>query len=128
MVLAARLAGVVLLLLAPALVAFGVWREQAWQQVGEPVAQPIPFSHKHHAGDDGIDCRYCHTTVETSRFAGLPSTHVCLSCHSQLYTDARVLEPLRESARSGRPIVWRRLHRLPGFVYFDQRVHLVTAV
>src|SRR5438067_7353637 len=86
--------------------------------------QPVAFSHKHHVGDDGIDCRYCHTTVETSRFAGMPSTGICLSCHSQLYTEAGVLAPLRESARTGKPLAWQRVHTLPGFVYFDHSVHL----
>jgi hypothetical protein len=117
-----------LFLLFPALVGFAVWRESSYQSLGEPVAQPIPFSHKHHVGDDGIDCRYCHTTVETSRQAGLPSTHICLTCHSQLYTQAAVLEPLRESARSGRPIEWKRVHRLPDFVYFDHSVHVAKGV
>ena len=99
-----KLAILGLFLLVPAAVVFAVWRESVWQQLGEPVAQPIPFSHKHHVGDDGIDCRYCHTAVETQRHAGLPSTHICLSCHSQLYTDAKVLEPLRESERTGKPV------------------------
>ena len=66
--------------------------------------QPIPFSHKHHVGDDGIDCRYCHYSVEKSSFAGIPSSEVCLTCHSQLYRDAAMLEPLRQSARTGKPI------------------------
>jgi hypothetical protein len=115
-------------LLFPALVGWGVWRESSYQALGAPVAQPIPFSHKHHVGDDGLDCRYCHTTVETGRFAGLPSTHVCLSCHSQLYTDAKVLAPLRESARTGRPIAWQRVHTLPDFVYFAHDVHVAKGV
>src|SRR5439155_11733487 len=72
--------------------------------------QPIPFSHKHHAGDDGIDCRYCHWSVEKSAFAGIPSAEVCLTCHSQLYSDAPMLAPLRESARTGKPIRWVRVH------------------
>ncbi|NML17911.1 cytochrome c3 family protein [Azohydromonas caseinilytica] len=111
-------------------VAFGlmVWRDRSYQPVGEPVAQPIPFSHKHHVGDDGIDCRYCHTTVERSAFAGLPSSGICLSCHSQLYTDQAVLRPLRESAASGRPIAWRRVHQLPDFVFFDHSVHVTRGV
>jgi hypothetical protein len=117
-----------LFLLFPALVGFALWRESSYQSLGEPVAQPIPFSHKHHVGDDGIDCRYCHTTVETRRDAGLPSTHVCLTCHSQLYADAGVLAPLRESARTGRPIEWKRVHRLPGFVFFDHSVHVAKGV
>ena len=123
-----KLAVLALLLLVPALFGFSVWRESAYQALGEPVEQPIPFSHKHHVGDDGIDCRYCHTTVETSRHAGLPASSTCLSCHSQLYTDQAVLRPLHESARTGRPIAWRRVHSLPGFVYFDHAVHLAKGV
>jgi hypothetical protein len=117
-----------LVLFLPALVGFAVWREAAYQSIGEPLDQPIPFSHKHHAGDDGIDCRYCHTTVEKQRFAGLPSTQVCLTCHSQLYTDAKVLEPLRESARARMPIVWNRVHQLPDFVFFDHAVHVAKGL
>jgi hypothetical protein len=85
--------------------------------VGDAPQQPIPFSHRHHAGDDGIDCRYCHTAVEEGRFAGVPSTEVCLTCHSQLFTDAAALQPLHESARTGKPVSWTRVHDLPGFVY-----------
>lgn len=128
MELAVKLVIAALFLLFPALVGFAVWRESAYQSLGRPIAQPIPFSHKHHVGDDGLDCRYCHTGVETSRYAGLPSTHICLSCHSQLYTEARLLEPLRESARTGRPIAWRRVHSLPDFVYFDHSVHVAKGV
>jgi len=91
-------------------------------------AQPIAFSHKHHAGDDGIDCRYCHWSVEKSAFAGIPSTQVCLSCHSQLYSDATVLAPLRESARTGRPLAWTRVHDLPDFVYFNHSIHVAKGV
>jgi hypothetical protein len=128
MVLGLRLVALVVLLLVPALVAFAVWREQLWQRLGEPVAQPVPFSHKHHVGDEGVDCRYCHTTVETQRHAGLPSTQICLSCHSQLFTDAPVLAPVHASARSGTPIAWQRVHSLPGFVYFDHAVHVAKGV
>jgi hypothetical protein len=127
-VLALKLGLLGLLLLALAVAASPVWRESLYQSIGEPVAQPIPFSHKHHVGDDGIDCRYCHTTVETGRHAGLPSTHICLSCHSQLYTQAEVLAPLRESARTGKPIAWRRVHSLPDFVFFDHSVHVAKGV
>ena len=113
---------------AIAFLAWAVSAERAYQTVGEAVAQPIPFSHKHHVGDDGIDCRYCHTTVETQAFAGMPSTRVCLGCHSQLYADAAVLQPLRESAATGRPIEWRRVHVLPDFVYFNHSVHVNKGV
>jgi len=94
----------------------------------EPVAQPIPFSHKHHVGDDGIDCRYCHTSVEKSSFAGMPSTQICLSCHSQLFRDAPVLAPLHASARTDTPIQWNRVYDLPDFVYFDHSIHVNKGV
>ena len=90
--------------------------------------QPLPFSHKHHAGDDGIDCRYCHYSVEKSAFAGIPSSEVCLTCHSQLYSDAAILAPLRESARTGRPLAWERVHDLPDFVYFNHSIHIAKGV
>src|SRR5574338_743653 len=96
--------------------------------VGAAPEQPIPFSHRHHAGDDGIDCRYCHDEVETGRFAGIPATEVCLTCHSQLFTDAPVLQPLHQSARSGKPLEWTRIHDLPGFVYFDHSIHIAKGV
>jgi hypothetical protein len=86
--------------------------------------QPIPFSHKHHVGDDGIDCRYCHTSVETSSFAGLPPTETCMSCHSQLWTDAEMLEPVRSSYRTGQSIEWTRVHDLPDYVYFNHSIHI----
>jgi len=94
----------------------------------EPVGQPIAFSHKHHVGDDGIDCRYCHTSVEKSAFAGMPSTGICLSCHAQLFVDSPALAPLHASARSGRPIQWRRVHDLPDFVYFEHDIHVNKGV
>jgi hypothetical protein len=96
--------------------------------VGEAPGQPIPFSHKHHVGDDGIDCRYCHTSVEKASFAGIPSTDVCLSCHSQLFNRAPLLAPLRESARTGVPLRWTRVHKLPDFVYFDHGIHVAKGV
>lgn len=123
-----QLGVLVLFLCVPALVAFGVWREATYQRLGEPVAQPIPFSHKHHVGDDGIDCRYCHTTVETSRHASLPGTSICLTCHSQLYKDAPLLQPLWDSVRTGQPIAWQRVHDLPDFVFFDHSVHVGKGV
>jgi hypothetical protein len=86
--------------------------------------QPVPFSHKHHVGDDGIDCRYCHTSVETSAFAGLPATEICMSCHSQIWTEADVLEPVRESWKTGRSLQWTRIHDLPDFVYFNHSIHV----
>lgn len=114
--------------LAMLALALTVWRARSYEPLGEPVAQEIPFSHKHHAGDDGIDCRYCHTSVETSAHAGMPSTDTCMSCHSQLYADQPVLQALRDSLARGRPLAWRRVHQLPDFVFFDHGVHLSKGV
>jgi len=86
--------------------------------------QPVPFSHKHHVQGIGIDCRYCHTSVEKSSFAGIPPTETCMSCHSQIWSDAPMLEPVRESFRSGRSLKWTRVHDLPGFVYFNHSIHV----
>lgn len=103
------------------------WTPYATGQ-GRTPEQPIPFSHEHHVGEMGIDCRYCHATVETSSFAGMPTAHVCLTCHSQLYNDQPMLAPLRESERTGRPIAWARVNRLPDYVYFDHSVHVANGV
>ena len=89
-----------------------------------PREQPVPFSHEHHVGGLGIDCRYCHTTVETSSFANIPSTKVCMNCHSQMWATSPELEPVRESYRSGRSIAWTRVHDLPEFVYFNHSIHV----
>jgi hypothetical protein len=86
--------------------------------------QPVPFSHKHHAGDMGIDCRYCHTSVEKSAFAGIPPTETCMNCHRQIWSDSPMLEPVRESYRTGTPIEWVRVHDLPDFVYFNHSIHV----
>src|SRR5215831_17646592 len=86
--------------------------------------QPVAFSHKHHVTDDGIDCRYCHTSVESSSFAGLPATEICMSCHSQIWSNAAILEPVRASFRSGESLEWTRVHDLPDFVYFNHSIHI----
>ena len=90
--------------------------------------QPVPFSHQHHVAGDGIDCRYCHTSVETSNFAGIPPTKTCMNCHSQIWTNADLLEPVRESFRSGKSLVWSRVNDLPDFVYFDHSIHVNKGV
>lgn len=96
--------------------------------VGKPIAQPIPFSHKHHVAEEGIDCRYCHTSVETSSFAGMPSTQTCMNCHSQIWAQSPVLAPVRASQSSGKPIVWNRVNALPDFVFFDHSIHVAKGV
>lgn len=90
--------------------------------------QPVQFSHKHHVGDDGIDCRYCHTSVETSASAGMPPTQTCMNCHSQIWADSPYLEPVRESARTGKPIEWTRVNDLPDYVYFNHSIHINKGV
>jgi Cytochrome c552./Class III cytochrome C family. len=90
--------------------------------------QPVQFSHKHHTGDDGIDCRYCHTSVETSNSAGMPSTQTCMNCHSQIWVDSPYLEPVRESYKTGVPIEWTRVHDLPDYVYFNHSIHVAKGV
>jgi len=97
-------------------------------QVNVPLDQPVPFSHKHHVLGLGLDCRYCHTTVEKGAFAGIPPTETCMTCHSQLYTEAPLLEPVRASYRDNTPIEWNRVHDLPDFVYFNHSIHLSKGI
>ncbi len=96
--------------------------------VDVPIDQPVPFSHKHHVGDDGIDCRYCHTSVEKSAFAGIPSTQICMTCHSQLWNEASLLAPVRQSFATNIPIQWNRVHDLPDFAYFNHSIHISKGV
>lgn len=91
-------------------------------------AQPTEFSHQHHAGELGIDCRYCHTTVETAATAGMPPTYTCMTCHSQIWTGARMLAPVRESLALGIPLRWTRTGRLPEYVYFNHSVHIANGI
>lgn len=107
-----------------------VWRLSTGlpNTVGAPVEQPVPFSHKHHVKDDGIDCRYCHTTVEKSSSAGMPPTQVCMTCHSQIFKDAPLLEPIRESYLKNVPIHWNCVNQLPDFVYFNHSSHVKKGI
>ncbi len=90
--------------------------------------QPVQFSHKHHVGDDGIDCRYCHQTVETTASAGMPSTQTCMNCHSQIWNDSPYLEPVKASWRDNKPIQWERVHDLPEYTYFNHSIHVAKGV
>ncbi len=92
------------------------------------VEQPIQFSHAHHVGGVGLDCRYCHTSVETSSFAGIPPTKTCMNCHSQIWTNAPILEPVRASFRDDKNLTWIRVHDLPDFVYFNHQIHVKQGV
>jgi len=97
-------------------------------KVGVPVGQPVMFDHRHHVVDDGIDCRYCHYTVEKERSAGMPPTSLCMNCHNQIWNSSPLLAPVRESYFTGKPIEWRRVHVLPDFVYFDHSIHVNKGV
>jgi hypothetical protein len=90
--------------------------------------QPVPFSHKHHVADDGIDCRYCHTSVENSSFAGIPSTKTCMNCHSMIWANSPMLEPVRLSFAMDESLEWVRVHDLPGFVYFNHSMHVAKGI
>jgi hypothetical protein len=95
---------------------------------GVRLEQPVPFSHNHHVSGLGIDCRYCHTSVENSSFAGIPPTKTCMNCHSQIWTNAPMLEPVRASYRDNKSLHWTRIHDLPDFVYFSHEIHVNKGV
>ncbi|HEY2101782.1 MAG TPA: cytochrome c3 family protein [Chthoniobacterales bacterium] len=122
-------------LIAVPLVVLGGWavllafaRSDFWTGVDSPVEQPVPFSHQHHVGGLGIDCRYCHTSAETSSFAGIPPTETCMTCHSQIWKDAPLLQPVRDSWQTGRSIKWTRVYDLPDYTYFDHSIHINKGV
>ena len=124
----ATVLGVVLLIVFSAWGLHAVFWSPLVTRVDMPQAQPVMFSHEHHVGGLGIDCRYCHTSVEKSSFAGMPPTETCMTCHSQLWTQAPLLAPVRESLASHQPIRWNRVHDLPDFVYFDHSIHVQKGV
>ena len=96
--------------------------------VGIAPAQPVPFSHKHHSGELGLDCRNCHQTVERLATAGLPPTHTCMTCHSQIWTGSSMLSPVRESLAKNIPLQWARVNHLPSYVYFNHSIHIAKGV
>jgi hypothetical protein len=109
-------------------VVYAIYRSPYTTGADTPLRQIVPFSHEHHVSGLGIDCRYCHSTVETSAFAGIPPTHTCMTCHSQLYTDAPLLAPVRNSLASGQSLPWQRVHQLPDFVFFNHSVHVQKGI
>ncbi len=115
--------------LVVAIWAVGELQRSPWiTRQGEAHVQPVPFSHQHHVGGLGIDCRYCHTSVEKSSYAGLPPTKTCMNCHSQLWTDSPMLEPVRESYRTDTSLRWVRVNDLPDYVYFNHQIHVNKGV
>lgn len=96
--------------------------------VGQVVAQPVPFSHEHHVAALGLDCRFCHSTVETAGFAGMPATETCMRCHSKVWPEAPLLEPVRQSWRTGIPVQWQRVYKIPEYAYFNHSIHVAKGV
>jgi hypothetical protein len=119
---------------APLAAALVIWvcliftRSSYGTGMAEVRQQNVPFSHEHHVGILGIDCRYCHTSVENSSYAGLPPTKTCMNCHSQIWVGSEMLAPVRDSFRDNRPLEWQKVYNLPGFAYFDHSIHIHKGV
>jgi hypothetical protein len=124
----ATIFGALLVIAAAAWVGAQVYRSSYVTKVHEAIEQPVQFSHEHHVAGLGIDCRYCHPTVETEAFAGMPNTKTCMTCHSQIWTNAEILAPVRTSWQTGTPIRWNRVHDLPDFAHFDHSVHVQKGI
>ena len=124
MMLQAVLIGGILLVTLLFSALFAVVRSPDITNQNVTIEQTVPFSHQHHVGDIGIDCRYCHQSVETSAIAGVPPTQVCMNCHRELWNQSEMLAPVRESWETGQPLVWNRVHDLPDYVYFNHSIHI----
>lgn len=120
------IAGAVVPLYAVFIVAYG-FSPKSLEKGYQPI-QPVPFSHARHAGELGLDCRYCHSTVERSWFAAVPSTQVCMNCHTQIRKGSPLLAPVKSSYESGMPIEWIKVHKLPDYAYFDHSAHVNRGV
>lgn len=119
---------VLLLVVALALALRGYVTSNYVTEMEVRIEQPVPFSHAHHVDGLGIDCRYCHVSVEVSAVAEVPPTHTCMTCHSQVWADSPLLQPVQESYRTNTPILWNRVHDLPDFVYFNHSIHVEKGV
>jgi hypothetical protein len=109
-------------------VVYLIYRSPYTTAQGLPMEQEVPFSHQHHVAGLGLDCRYCHTSVETSSFAGIPPTETCMTCHSRVWTDAPMLAPERLSLARGQPLRWQRVNDLPDFVFFNHSIHVQKGI
>jgi hypothetical protein len=116
------------LVLVGVISAIGYWWSPSYTDAGYQPEQPVPFSHKLHAGDLGLDCRYCHSTVEQSAAAAIPPTQTCMNCHGFVATDSKALAPIRESWEKGTPVAWTRVHMLPDYAFFDHSAHVSAGV
>lgn len=124
----ATIFGAVFILALLAWLTMTVVRSPYVSGVGVIKPQPVPFSHAHHVAECGIDCRYCHTSVEDSSFAGIPPTQTCMNCHSEIWPDSPMLAPVRESFRDDVPLVWNRVHDVPDFAFFYHNIHVQRGV
>jgi hypothetical protein len=120
--------GAVFILAAIGWLIYSLERSSYFTEVNVAREQPVPFSHKHHVAGLGLDCRYCHTSVENSSFAGIPPTKTCMNCHSQVWNDSPVLEPVRASFRNDQSIEWVRVNDLADFVYFNHSIHVAKGM
>jgi Cytochrome c7 and related cytochrome c/Class III cytochrome C family len=120
--------GFFLLVILGGFVPYLIDRSPYVTEANVPKVQPVPFSHRHHTAELGIDCRYCHTSVEESSFAGLPPTETCMTCHSQIWRNSPMLEPVHQSFLQNQSIKWVRVNALPGFVYFDHSIHIAKGI
>jgi hypothetical protein len=120
--------GVVIILVGGTYSFYLLNRSPYWTNVGVTLEQPVPFSHKHHAGELGIDCRFCHASVATSSYAGMPDTQTCMTCHSQVWKDAPMLAPVRQSYAEDKPMKWNTVNEMPGYVYFNHSIHINKGV
>lgn len=107
---------------------YAIGKSSYYTEVNVAQPQPVPFSHKHHAGELGIDCRYCHTSVETSSFAGIPPTQTCMTCHSQIWVNSPMLAPVRASYQNDKSLAWTRVNALPDFAYFNHSIHVSKGI
>ena len=124
----ASIFGAIFILGFLAWVTYGVTKSSYLTNEGIARNQPVPFSHEHHVSGLGIDCRYCHTSVEQSSFAGIPPTKTCMTCHSQIWTNAQILQPVRDSWAKSEPLRWTRVNDLPDYVYFNHSIHIAKGV
>ncbi|HUB66627.1 MAG TPA: cytochrome c3 family protein [Candidatus Methylacidiphilales bacterium] len=121
-------AGILLLITGGVYAAYLLNRSPYWTNVGVELPQPVPFSHQHHVAELGIDCRFCHRTVTKAAYAGMPDTLTCMTCHSQVWKDAPMLAPVRQSYAKNTPLHWNKVNEVPEFVYFNHSIHVAKGV
>ena len=121
------LVGALLAAIIPALLAVYI-RSDFYSRVRDPLSQPIPFSHERHVAGNGMDCRYCHTSVENAAFAGIPATETCMTCHSQVLAGTTLIQNIQTSWDTDKPIVWTRVNDLPDYVFINHSIHISKGV